>query len=305
MKALASHNPSCMYLCSRKIPAAQALIDTIHEQHTDVNIVPLQLDLSSFDSIKSCAAEFNSKSDRLDLLFLNAGIAGTAPNLTKEGFETQFGVNHMGHAMLAQLLMPKLLATQKQAGADVRIMITSSIAPYTFGPKGGLQLEKMKTTADDMQSMVRYGHSKLANSLFAKKLAQVYPDITTTSHHPGTVDTEIFGKSDGVHALLLMMAKPYVYLTSVSADKGAESGLWTAVVDKSKLKNGGYYEPVGTFKVSAVECDPSACQTFTNPYPLIVQERNKNITDQKQIDALWEWTNKELAQLGGPGWPEV
>jgi NAD(P)-dependent dehydrogenase (short-subunit alcohol dehydrogenase family) len=282
VKALAAHNPACIYLAARKIPLAEALIDTIHQQHPNANIVPLQLDLSTFDSIKKCAAEFNSKSDRLDLLFLNAGIAGTAPSLTTEGYETQFGVNHVGHALLSQLLMPKLLATQKQPGSDVRIMVTSSVGAHQFSPKSGIQLDKMKTTADSMNTMVRYGHSKLANALFARKLAQVYPGITATSHHPGTVGSEIWGKADGIGTILTMLSKPIVWLTAITSDKGAETGLWTATVDKASLKNGGYYEPVGIYK-----------------------ERNKNATDPKMTDDLWEWTNKELAQHGGPGWPEA
>lgn len=281
MKALAAHNPSSIYICSRKISAAQALADTIREQHTSANIIPLQLDLSSFDSIKKCAAEFNSKANRLDLLFLNAGIAFTAPGVTSEGYETQLGVNHVGHALLTQLLMSKLLATQKQTGTDVRIMLTSSEASYKFLPKGGLRLPQMKTAAESMHTSARYAHSKLANALFARKLAQVYPDITTTSHHPGTVASEIFGKADGVGPLLTALAKPIVWLTSVSTDKGAENGLWTAFVDESKLINGSYYEPVG-----------------------INKEKSKNLSDQKLAQELWEWTTKELAQHGGPGWAE-
>lgn len=195
--------------------------------------------------------------------------------------------------------MPKLLATQKQAGSDVRVMLTSSEATYRFQPKGGLRLEEMKSKAESMHTSARYGHSKLANSLFARKLAQVYPNITTTSHHPGqyirqastdrrrsspfvgTVASEIFGKADGLGSFLSTLAKPFVMLMSVSTDKGAESGLWTAFVDKSQLKNGDYYEPVG-----------------------INKSTNKNLNDQKLADQLWEYTNKELAQHGGPGWSE-
>jgi len=93
VRALALHHPACIYLCSRKISAAEAVIQSIHETNLKANITPLELDLSSFDSIRHCAETFNQQSDRLDILFLNAGICTTPPALTKEGWESQFGVS--------------------------------------------------------------------------------------------------------------------------------------------------------------------------------------------------------------------
>lgn len=214
-------------------------------------------------------------------MFLNAGIAGAAPSLTAEGFEAHLGVNHVGHTLLAQLLMPKLLATQKLPDSDVRVMVTTGIGAHKLAPKSGLQLDLMKTTAESMSPMARSGHSKLANILFARKLAQLYPEITTTSHHPGTVKSEIWEKADGVSTIVSILVKPVLWFMAVTVEKGALSGLWTAVAKKDNIKNGGYYEPVGKYK-----------------------ERTKNASSQKLTDELWEWTNKELAQLGGPGWPE-
>lgn len=66
----------------------------------------LQLDLQSFESIKSCAVRFNQQSERLDLLLLNAGIAGVSPSLTEDDYEVHSGVNYLGHALLTQLLLP-------------------------------------------------------------------------------------------------------------------------------------------------------------------------------------------------------
>ncbi|CZT19961.1 related to alcohol dehydrogenase homolog Bli-4 [Ramularia collo-cygni] len=220
-------------------------------------------------------------STRLDLLFLNAGVAGIAPSLTEDGFEAHFGINHVGHTLLTQLLMPTLLATQKLPDSDVRVLVTTGIGAHKLAPKKGLQLDLMKTTAESMSPMARSGHSKLANILFARKLAQVYPEITTTSHHPGTVKSEIWQKADGVSMILNLIAKLVVWLTAVSVEKGARSGLWTAVAEKSSIKNGEYYEPVGI-----------------NKY------RTQNATSQKLTDELWDWTNKELAEHDGPGWPE-
>ena len=91
VRALAPHNPRCIYLCARRTSSGDQIVNSIHEEHPDAKIDVLELDLSSFDSIKKCAAKFDSTSDRLDLLFLNAGIAATPAAQTKEGYESQFG----------------------------------------------------------------------------------------------------------------------------------------------------------------------------------------------------------------------
>lgn len=221
VRALAGHNASKIFLCCRRRSSGEAVVNTIHQQHPDAKIEILELDLSSFDSVKKCAAAFDQKSNRLDILFLNAGIASTAPAKTKEGYENQFGgklllpfqlfcgalttllVNHMGHALLTQLLLPKMLQTAHSSkDADVRIVLTSSVGAMRFSPKNGLALEEMQTDGSKLGPMTCYGHSKLANVLFAKKLAQLYPSIMSISYHPGTVHSEIWGKSDGMNPLV-------------------------------------------------------------------------------------------------------
>lgn len=97
VKALAAHNPATIYLCCRRPDSGQAVIDEIHKTHAKATIQLLTLDLNSFGSVKRCAEDFNSKADRLDLLFLNAGVSCTPPGTTEDGYENQFGINHVGH----------------------------------------------------------------------------------------------------------------------------------------------------------------------------------------------------------------
>ncbi|KAK5725946.1 hypothetical protein LTR15_004136 [Elasticomyces elasticus] len=285
VRALALHQPTCIYLCARKISAAEALIQSIHETSPKANIVPLQLDLSSFDSIRRCADEFNQQSDRLDILFLNAGICATPPALTNEGYESQFGVNHVGHALLTQLLIPKMLRTQQDhPKADVRIHCTSSMGGVVFVPATGLDLQQMDKADAFSHGMVRYGHSKLCNIIFARKLAQIYPSINTTSSHPGTVKSDIWGKAYEEHKWLSRLLAPVVWMTGVSTDEGAKTQLWctTAATGKGDglVENGKFYVPTGK-----------------------LSDDNKNQKNQALADELWEWTSKELAKHGAPGWP--
>lgn len=280
MKALAAHNPACIYLCARTISTAEQVVATVHQKHPKANVQILPLDLNSFESIRSCFASFDEKSDRLDLLFLNAGVSGTTPSLTQEGYESQFGINFVGHALFLQLLMPKLLHTQHASPfSDVRIMFTSSIGGHHVAPETGLVLDQMKTNGASIAPLTRYGHSKLAQMLFARKLAQLYPDITSTSHHPGTVKTDIWGKATDAKFIVTLFA-PLVWLTGLSADKGAETGLWCAVADRKMMENGRYYEPVGQ-----------------------PRDRTAYQSDQTLTEELWEWTDRELKSHGSPGWP--
>lgn len=94
--ALAAHHPSCIYLCARTPRKAETVIANLQQQFPRAKIRPLQLDLNSFESIRACAKAFlddgnGDGNGRLDQLYLNAGISGTAPGLTEEGYENTFG----------------------------------------------------------------------------------------------------------------------------------------------------------------------------------------------------------------------
>lgn len=281
VRALAAHNPDSIYLCARTQSSAESTVQAIKKTHPKANIDIFSLDLNSFESVKHCAAAITTKAPRLDYIFLNAGISATSPALTKEGYETQFGINHMGHALFLQLLMPTILTTKKaHPDADIRILLTSSIAARRLSPDPSTALKEMKTPAANLHAMARYGNSKLANVLFARKLAKLYPSLTIVSHHPGTVKTEIWGKATDLR-VLVALTSPIVWATGISVDEGAKSGLWTAFAGKEVVKSGAYYEPVGR------EVD----------VPGKFGDGN--------AEELWEWTNRELEGHGGKRWPEA
>jgi NAD(P)-dependent dehydrogenase (short-subunit alcohol dehydrogenase family) len=124
IKALAQHNPDKVYLAARSKPKTKEALLRIKESSPtsrSANIEILDMDLASFDSIKAAAARINEEAPRLDIVHLNAGIAMIPAALTEDGYEVQFGTNYLGHALLTQLLMPKLLQTAALPGADVRV----------------------------------------------------------------------------------------------------------------------------------------------------------------------------------------
>ena len=110
----------------------------------------LDLDLSSLESVRKCAANFVDQDERLDILYLNAGIIRVAPGVTTEGYEYHFGINYLGHALLSKLLVPTMLRTAEQQ-PDVRIVVVSSEG-HTITPKGGIDFNKLKTNGADIVS---------------------------------------------------------------------------------------------------------------------------------------------------------
>ena len=136
------------------------------------------MDLSSLSSISSAVRTFLAQTHRLDILLCNAGIMASAPALSTSGYEIQFAVNHLAHAMTIQALLPTLLATASQPSSDVRV-ITLSSQGYRFHPRPGILFDELSSHSAlsrwFLGPRIRYGQSKLANILYASELARRYP----------------------------------------------------------------------------------------------------------------------------------
>lgn len=153
----------------------------------------------------------------------NAGIMATPLAETEEGFESQFGTNHIGHALLTKELLPTLLSTAKGDGADVRIVNLTSEG-HNLAPSQGIVFDDAKLK--EYGPWTRYGQSKLANILFTKELARRYPAITSVAIHPGLILTDLFGPNQQTSILLrygLKMAGP---LFMADVPTGAKNQLW-------------------------------------------------------------------------------
>ena len=151
-----------------------------------------ELDLTSLDSVRKAADELRAAHQRIDLLINNAGVMYTDKATTKDGFELQFGTNHLGHFALTGLLLDNMLAVDGS-----RVVTVSSVghrirARIHFED---LQLER------NYDRVVAYGQSKLANLLFTYELARRLklkgaPTIATAAH-PGAADTDLLRNMPG------------------------------------------------------------------------------------------------------------
>lgn len=236
----------------------------------------IELDLASLDSVARAAREFQTQSSRLDILMNNAGIMATPAGLTKDGYEIQFGTNHLGHALLTKLLLPLLERTQQrqeEGGGDVRIINVTSWAQELFAPAEGLLLEDAKTSMDKIGPWQRYGHSKIANVYFTKALAKRYPQIRSVAVHPGGVKTSL---SKGVQptqpALVQGLMNVIRRLTFADVAEGARNQLWAST--SPEARGGLVY------------------------YPVAKEHKERPILrDEKMADKLWDWTENELRRF--------
>lgn len=150
---------------------------------------PMQLDLSSLASVDAFAADFMKREKQIDYLALNAGVMAPPFGMTEDGLETQFGVNHLAHHKLTQLLLPLVVA----AAPGSRIVSVSSVAHYhnALTPSGNgmpLTLDEVNDEAN-YTPVVWYGYSKLANLLFGQELSARVKDqgVYVNVIHPGGV----------------------------------------------------------------------------------------------------------------------
>ena len=272
--SFAAHNPGHIFFTGRSQPSADKLIKEVNSKYPNVPITFVQCDLASLESVQNAAREILSKTDRLDIVMANAGIMALPPGLTKDGYEIQFGTNHMGHALLVKLLTPLLESTAKKTG-DVRIIWNTSLG-HRGHPSGGIQFDKLKTTHADiffiLGQWMRYGQSKLANLLYAREYAKHHPEIVSVSIHPGVSATSLVTS-------LSFFDRWFVYITTIGQRVTPEQCAWnqqwaaTAPLGKGEgeVESGVYYEPVG-----------------------VKGKLLKAAADDELAAKLWEWTEKEL-----------
>ena len=190
----------------------------------NANITFLELDLASLESVKKAADTFNAKSDKLDVLVNNAGVMALPASTTKEGYEVQFGTNHLGHFFFTKLLMPTLQRTAEGKG-DVRIVNLSSEG-HRLPPKGGLVLKDARSNMASYNTWVRYGQSKLANILFTRELSRRYPAIRSVVVHPGGIDTGLSLGFQKANPWFAAFARPIAALFLTTVQQGALTQLF-------------------------------------------------------------------------------
>ncbi|PKL88886.1 MAG: short-chain dehydrogenase [Ignavibacteriae bacterium HGW-Ignavibacteriae-2] len=184
-RVLASKNATII-IAVRNMEKGNAAANKIRAQHNNSDIQVMELDLASLESVRVFASRFKEKYEKLDILINNAGVMIPPYSKTDDGFELQFGTNHLGHFALTGLLMEFLNKSN-----EARIVNVSSAA-HKYGKIdfADLNWEKRK-----YKPISAYGDSKIANLYFTyelkRKLEKSKSNVKVTAAHPGWTATDL------------------------------------------------------------------------------------------------------------------
>ncbi len=188
----------------------------------------LALDLSDLASVRGAAQTFLARGLPLHLLINNAGMAGTR-GFTKSGFELAFGVNHIGHFLLTQLLLERVVSS-----GPARIVTVASKAHYDAK---GLDWEAVRKPTKAITGLPEYAASKLANVLFSAELARQLTgtQVTTYSLHPGVIASDVW-------RAVPWPVRSLMKLGMLSTEEGAATTLHCALSEQAGTQSGLYYD---------------------------------------------------------------
>jgi len=217
-----------VFIACRSLERAQAALATMPSGAGAPAPEALPLDLGRLDSVRQCAQAWLARGLPLHLLINNAGLAG-ARGLTDSGFELAFGVNHIGHFLLTQLLLERL-----RASAPARIVTVASKAHYRAH---GLDWPALRRPTATRSGLPEYGVSKLANVLFSAELARrlAGSGVTTYALHPGVVASDVWRQ-------VPWPLRALIKLTMLSTEEGARTTLHCATAPVVAHDSGLYYD---------------------------------------------------------------
>lgn len=226
-------------MTSRNVDKGEAARQAILREVPDANVEVATLDLANLESVGAFATAFTQNNDHLHVLMNNAGVMAIPYRETADGFEMQFGTNHLGHFALTGLLMDKLLATPNS-----RVVTVSS----GYHHRGTINFDDLHGQ-QSYSKWVAYSQSKLANLLFTfelqRKLDAIGSSTISVGAHPGYAATNLQHtgprmEGSGVQQAIMTVANT---LFAQSAAMGALPQLYAATAPD--VVGGQYYGPLG------------------------------------------------------------
>ncbi|SHZ42770.1 Putative short-chain dehydrogenase/reductase [Mycobacteroides abscessus subsp. bolletii] len=263
-KALAAHGAHVV-LAVRNAEKGKAAADAITAAHSNADVTLQSLDLSSLESVRRASDELKARYDKIDLLINNAGVMWTEKSSTADGFELQFGTNHLGHYALTGLLLERLLPVEGS-----RVVTVSSIGHRI---RAAIHFDDLQWERD-YDRVAAYGQSKLANLLFTYELQRRLAGTNTVAlaAHPGGSNTELARNSPlWVRAVFDVVAPLLVQ----GADMGALPTL-RAATDPAAL-GGQYYGPDGFMEQRG---NPKVVASSEQSYDLDLQRRLWSVSEE-------------------------
>ena len=230
-------------LACRSLERTRPVLEEIQQLAPGTEADWLPLELSDLDSVRKCAGIFLDRGLPLHLLVNNAGLAG-ARGLTRSGFEFMFGVNHIGHFLLTNLLLDRL-----RQSAPARIVTVASRA-HTLAR--GMDWDALRRPTSTWLGVKEYAVSKLANVLFSAELGRrlAGSGVITAALHPGVIDSDIW-------RTLTRPLRALNRLRLISPQEGAATTLHCALAPVTSIGTSGYFSDCRPVQPSSAGRDPA------------------------------------------------
>jgi retinol dehydrogenase-14 len=220
-------------LACRNTAKAEAAAREVTQRTWNDDVHVVQLDLADLASVRKAAEEVLNRWERLDVIVNNAGGTWSQRSLTAQGFEHTFGVNHLGHFYLTNLLLGRL-----RAGAPARIVTVTSVGHHAAWH--GMRFEDLQSEKG-YEAMEAYCRSKLANVLFTRQLAQRLEGsgVTANAAHPGWVRSRfgLDGDLTGTMGFGIRIMRPF----QITPRRGARTSVYLATSPEVAAKTGMYW----------------------------------------------------------------
>jgi retinol dehydrogenase-12 len=218
-----------VHIAGRSKEKCEAAVASIKAATGSDQVFLVMLDLASLDSVRAGARAFLALDEPLQVLINNAGVGGQR-GLTSDGFELHFGVNHLGHFLLTQLLLPRIT----ESGPGARIVVVSSDSHYQAK---GIDFGKLRSRTRTVTGLREYSVSKLANVLFSAELARRLSGtgVNTYCLHPGVVASEIWRR-------VPWPLRPLIKSRMLTIEEGARTSLYCATSADVADQTGLFYD---------------------------------------------------------------
>lgn len=244
---------STLIIPARNVAKGEAIKQQLRAKFPNAAIHILKFDAEDLSSIKPFVEDLERKFDKLDFVYLNAGVITYAKELTNQGVERNIQINYLANVLLTILLLPLLQRTAERNSKPSRLIWTSSVLHATMStlpkspPPAGTSVVNHLSTIKDPGTLARNANSKILGIFFLRALTRQLPkesNVTITSFCPGTVRTHAID-SVPIYLRVLIMAFQRVY--GRDADTGARVGVHAGLTT-GKEAHGEFWQNNGINK---------------------------------------------------------
>lgn len=274
-RALATANAHVI-ITARDMNKGAEVVEELKKSTGNDKIEVMELNLNSLQSVRNFVDQFRARNLPINILICNAGIMACPYEKTVDGFESQFGVNHLAHFLLTTSLVPEL-----KAGKPSRVVVLSSIA----NRRGGINWDDINWE-QNYDKWSAYGQSKTANILFAKQFNKLYSGegIEAYALHPGGVTTNLakFIPNEERQAMGWFKEDGTLQDRFKNVEQGASTSVYTALAPELAGRGGEYLEDCAISK--GVNTNP---KEFWGMGPYAV--------DMEAAERLWKLSEELVA----------